>query len=620
MQPKLKSFTSSCCCLVCLLSCACEGCVIHRYKCPQACFESKKLVIECKRELQRLDRKERKEFFINKLRGFKLVVTITGRYYYTWVIGAGEQKVIVCRDGFETAYGLSSWYVDDLISRLKNGDVNADLLLNDRSVVEKSGINDVRVVQFCKLFNISLSRMQLRAIKVPNTLSSLTTVAWMNYFFRLIGDNVPNAKEELHLEPTKKKTVYEEYCADIAASGDCCSPVTLSLFLDLWNQVFSYVKIRRFKQCCGKCNLCARLSELRRQFTDIRGREEVSRLFVLHRCTYMGERELYYARRNMALMEPWDYLSTITDGMQQNRCLIPWYGHQKPPPVHIKQHLQGVLMHGRMLRIYRSFSNVSVNGNYCVYTWLLSLEEIYKDKGKLPSTLYHQIDGGSENANKITLAMAYLMVAKGLTQKIVMTRLPPGHTHEDIDALFALIWNMLKNEIVLTLDEFKRMMYIALSGKKDVKVVDIYACPNFEAWFDGYIDSDFGLFAEQDWTQLQFIFERVDESERDRYPLLVKVSYRAYAQDDGIEIVDDEDHETITGLKPQLTRAPLCPSDDEPPLCVLKALPPITRPITVDPFTSGSRAFTEACAEKMECTYLKKSLVLLQNGRSIAKR
>ena len=88
-----------------------------------------------------------------------MVVTSTGRYYYTWAVSTDEKKIIVCRDGFETAYGLSPWYVDDLIVRLKNGDVNAEMLIRDRTAVEKSGINDKRVIQFCKIYNISLSRM-----------------------------------------------------------------------------------------------------------------------------------------------------------------------------------------------------------------------------------------------------------------------------------------------------------------------------------------------------------------------------------------------------------------------------------------------------------------------------
>ena len=77
------------------------------------------------------------------------------------------------------------------------------------------------------------------------------------------------------------------------------------------------------------------------------------------------------------------------------------------------------------------------------------------------------------------------------------------HTHEDIDALFALIWNMLKDEIVLTLNEFKALCLTALRGVKVVIVKDMYACHNFEAWFDGYIDSELIRFAKEEWTQLQ---------------------------------------------------------------------------------------------------------------------
>ena len=306
------------------------------------------------------------------------------------------------------------------------------------------------------------------------------------------------------------------------------------------------------------------------------------------------------------MQEPWNYLSTITDGMQQNRCLLPWYGHKKQPPKHLKQHLQGILMHGRQLRIYRSFSNVTVNANYCVHTWLLSLEEQHKN-GKLPPVLYHQIDGGSENANILYLAICFMLVAKGLCLKVVLTRLLPGHTYEDIDALFALIWNMVRDEIILTPSEFAAAILKAFASIKDVKVIDVHAVPNYVKWFDGYIDPDIARFAKEDWTQLKMTFERVAPEERERYPTGVKVTYEAYDQDAVVEIVDDPNKESITGLIPQLTLSPVCPSDDEAPFCVLKAIPGANRSIEVDPFYTGSREYTVACCDKMERTYADKS-------------
>jgi hypothetical protein len=342
---RLSSYTAACCCLICCLSCACAQCIIHKHTCPEVIYDAQRAVVACIKEKERLDRAERKQYMLDKLKSLKVRVTMTGKYFFTWQVGVGVNRQIVCRRGFEMAYQISSWYTDDLINRIKEGDINVGAIFTDHTAMDKSGINDKRVIAFCKHFGISLSRMQLRALKIPNSLSSLTTVAWMNYYFKLVAESPPNAEEELHLEPCKKKDIFEEYCFDMSCYHDLEEPIRLELFLEIWASVFNYVKIRKFKQCCGKCNLCARLSELRRQFTDVRGREEVTRLFEVHRMTYMGEREMYYARRLSAMHEPWNYLSTITDGMQQNRCLLPWYGHRKPPAVHLKQHLQGMLMH-----------------------------------------------------------------------------------------------------------------------------------------------------------------------------------------------------------------------------------------------------------------------------------
>ena len=49
---------------------------------------------------------------------------------------------------------------------------------------------------------------------------------------------------------------------------------------------------------------------------------------------------------------------------------------------------------------------------------------------------------GTENSNKI--------IALGLVEIIYYTRLPVGHTHEDIDAKFAKIWKYMRLKSVLT--------------------------------------------------------------------------------------------------------------------------------------------------------------------------
>ena len=65
-----------------------------------------------------------------------------------------------------------------------------------------------------------------------------------------------------------------------------------------------------------------------------------------------------------------------------------------------------------------------------MYSWLNELDKELTLKGKLPSTIYHQFDGGPENSKTVPLVIAELLIYRGLTDKVVLTRLPVGHTHE----------------------------------------------------------------------------------------------------------------------------------------------------------------------------------------------
>jgi hypothetical protein len=84
----------------------------------------------------------------------------------------------------------------------------------------------------------------------------------------------------------------------------------------------------------------------------------------------------------------------------------------------------------------------------------------------LPPTLFYQIDGGSENIAKSVLAMCELLVARRTFKKVVLARLPVGHTHEDIDSKFAKIWKAIRNQHVLTPQQYKTAINKALENKR----------------------------------------------------------------------------------------------------------------------------------------------------------
>lgn len=221
-----------------------------------------------------------------------------------------------------------------------------------------------------------------------------------------------------------------------------------------------------------------------------------------------------------------------------------------------------MLLHERRLTIYRTFENLSLTANVSLHCWLLSLEEEYiANNKKLPDTLYHQvilylsrllilrftflsygnqIDGGSENTAKYVLGICELLVAKRLTRRIVLSRLPVGHTHEDIDAIFALIWDHMKNNKALSPKVYADMVAFAVRNKAPVvDVKDIWAVPDYGLFLKGFINPKLGRYAKLQWTQLQIIFEAVDLDNntaemRKKYPTGVKVSHRAYSQDEVI--------------------------------------------------------------------------------------
>jgi hypothetical protein len=313
-------------------------------------------------------------------------------------------------------------------------------------------------------------------------------------------------------------------------------------FMTLWVVCFPHVKIREYKDVSGKCDTCAALSAMRRKHLDHATRAYVTELHALHRTMYMGERLHYYGRRNDAFLMPALYASFIADGMQQTHCLLPWVGNLLNFSPHLPQHLQGVISHGRDIKIYRTFHNVRGGANSAIHCFLLALETLVAEEGRCPDVVYYQVDGGSENAAKAVLGIAELIVARGLCKKLVVTRLPVGHTHEDIDYKFAFIWKRVRNCFVLTPVQYKDAIEQILSSARiKCTVVDIFVVPNYVQYITPFMDNLFGRYAKSvggnDWTQLQWTFEAVPESLH--FPCGVKATYRKYSADEVILITED---------------------------------------------------------------------------------
>ena len=380
------------------------------------------------------------------------------------------------------------------------------------------------------------------------------------------------------------------------ATGEEC--LCRQNFGKLWRSCFSYVKIRAHKAVTGKCDACCYLSHSRRTYHDSEARTYITTMHALHRTMYMGERLEYYKRRQEALLYPDKVWSLIGDGMAQNHSQLPYLAAMKDTD-RLPQHLQGVLCHGKMMRVYRTYHNVRNDTNMAIHTFLLAIEELKElNGGKLPETIFYQIDGGSENTAKVMFGLAELFVVKRLCKLFVLTRLPVGHTHEDIDAKFAKIWVAVRGEFCATMEAYRKKIEAALTSKQaPVKVVDIFVVPDYVSYLSPCMDNKFGRYCKTTWTQLQWKFECVEVC--DDFPLGVKTSYRTFCADRVKEIVTD--HKEKYGFQCQDVQVQWFPEATETApagMYLLQSIP--TGEIKPEAFIEKSRAELDRIVSRVQ--------------------
>ena len=161
--------------------------------------------------------------------------------------------------------------------------------------------------------------------------------------------------------------------------------------------------------------------------------------------------------------------------------------------------------------LYRTFDNITKGANVSIHAFLCELDKWRKAHGgNFPEEILVQVDGGSENANKTVLACMEYLVTKRMVKSITFTRLPTGHTHEDIDACFAHIWRGMRQRVVHTVDEYIEGIKKIFNGTLKTSVTDLYVVPDFTVFFEKHIDKNLSNYAKEEDTQHQFKFEAVD--------------------------------------------------------------------------------------------------------------
>ena len=273
------------------------------------------------------------------------------------------------------------------------------------------------------------------------------------------GDRMPDWNE-IHLPFFKKRDVYFYLSQEfkILYPSDVKVP-SKSYFYSTWKKYCRNIKVRKLGRF-AKCSTC---EHLRKSIHDALCRKDFKTVHELrsqkteHNEFIARERREYKKKRDYARLQPNKYLSIIVDGADQSAFGLPHFmiktkddrGHS------LKVRLIGLLEHNQQnkLRLFTLTEEFPTGANHVVE----AIHRFLSDRvhsSELPRTFYIQVDNCvKENKNRFLFAYIESLIRWNLFDEILVSFLPVGHTHEDIDQTFSRTSDRLRCNDAITLED-----------------------------------------------------------------------------------------------------------------------------------------------------------------------
>jgi hypothetical protein len=267
---------------------------------------------------------------------------------------------------------------------------------------------------------------------------------WWEQHVKIHGCSMPE-RGEILINNIPWSNVYEHwYCTE------CEDAETEAASYTTWDNArkarFGDCLVKRKKKRgLSKCVICAELDRMWDNAKDAEypknERMMCKRLKLEHNDWQGAERKVYYHRKAKCRADPTCRCSSIDDGMGNQCTHMPFLGVRMASDVakldRMKWKVQTLLLHGVGLDFWLVPPWVKDDNNMQLTCWVRSM--MAHHGSQWPAVVYRQMDGSSVNVNSVNFGVMAALVGSGQCQKMCCSRLPPGHTHEDVDGTHSVI-------------------------------------------------------------------------------------------------------------------------------------------------------------------------------------
>ena len=238
-----------------------------------------------------------------------------------------------------------------------------------------------------------------------------------------------------------------------------------------------------------------------------------------HRNWVYSEKHSYYARRSAARDDPDAILSLIIDGADQIKYHLPHFGRidHDSAGMRLPCLLTGCISHGGPTYCYLGMGNLKQGTNLTIEVMFQVLMDLIRSKGRVPPICYLQLDNTAKQCkSKFMVGWCGYLVGCGAFEKIILSFLPVGHTHEDIDGLFGNISEKLSGRDAVSREAMKQLIATSCQtqsldengNRMALVVVNLDHIANFSGYIEPYLVRYPKI---SKWHQFEFTKVNTDE-------------------------------------------------------------------------------------------------------------